>query len=674
MRASTTQPSFNLFTGGANEQSSNSLARPPSRGTSGLRARTPSSDNLRSSTAAPPPDAHELNELKAEIKTLKYTLSTRAQEEELMKLRQEADIREVRRKGDEDFKKMQLAEGERNKAVRQYEELMKEVQELRDQGTNEKAAMERKLREEVEARRRAEEDMEDVRSEADERVRMLERRLVEEESRNASLQNTMREMQEDFEGRDGEVQQLNERLVQKEAEIGGLESEVLRLKAQTGDVDTLEVIKRELGEQVSHIRTLEATNREQLRELKHLRQLHKGIEIVEEEKRQLQRKVDMMNDLEQELGEARLQQQRLEDERLAWTAYLQSQAQNGQLEFDSPEAIARALMQERLEAATLLEKLGRLEPAVSERDSIIQRLESDKSKLTTEIEKLKTSGGGGDLKARARLERQRTLALKEVEYLRAQIKTFDSEESTMELPSYDEAKALRITQLEDMVASYSAEVSALHAELSAITSSTPIENGNSLKRTREDSESHEQLGQLTRKNRKLQDELSSLKTEAERLKKELSVTQERLFAATSHRQTRILQLRDNPTSTVEKIKMSTLQSLREENAALLAQLTTGTTQGKVVPVSSLEAAQRDCKEMEKLVADTRKSMARLKQVWGQKTAEFREAISSLLGWKVEFMPNGKMKVTSLFYPSTEDSENSIVFDGENGMFCVLPSF
>ena len=75
-------------------------------------------------------------------------------------------------------------------------------------------------------------------------------------------------------------------------------------------------------------------------------------------------------------------------------------------------------------------------------------------------------------------------------------------------------------------------------------------------------------------------------------------------------------------------------------------------------------------EMQRLVASTRKSMDRLKQVWGAKTAEFREGISSLLGWKVEFMPNGKMKVTSLFYESTEEEERSIVFDGEKGTMKV----
>jgi mitotic spindle assembly checkpoint protein MAD1 len=42
-----------------------------------------------------------------------------------------------------------------------------------------------------------------------------------------------------------------------------------------------------------------------------------------------------------------------------------------------------------------------------------------------------------------------------------------------------------------------------------------------------------------------------------------------------------------------------------------------------------------------------------------------------MGWTVTFMPNGKMRVESQYYPSTTDEhENSIVFDGERGTMKV----
>lgn len=689
MRASTTQPTFDLLTGAEIKQGQSGI-RPPSRtGISRSRERTPDNEDemraLGASTSTIPvrsaADKSEINALKAEVEALKYKIESKAQDDELEKLRRDAELRHITKKGEDDFKARQAAEGDKKNAERHLAEAKRELESMREGGGEEVEKLRRNLRQAEEGRRLAEEEIEDVRVEAEERVRMLERQTNEEKNRNQALQSTVQELQIEADEREQALRNSQTHLQEKEREVGALETEVLRLKAQTGDVDTLEIIKRELGEQVQHIRTLEGSNREQARELKHLRMLHKSVEVVEEEKRQLQRRLQAMDDLENELGEARLQRQRLEDERLAWTAYLQGQAadENGAIEFDSPEDIAKALIQERFEAATLLEKLGRLEPAVSERDEIITNLENEKAQLQAEIERVKKETAISEPldKATARIERQRTLALKEVEYLRAQVKALDTEESTMELVSFDESKAQRISQLEEMVAAYSKEVQTLQAELTAIAKQAEAP-ANPLKRARDDNdapEATERLGELTRKNRKLQDELSAAQNSAKLLHKELKVAQKQLAVAKEHKQVRVLELRDNPTASMEAIKMSTLNALKEENAALLSQLRDGAPEGrgtraKVVPISTLEAKERDLMEMQRLVASTRKSMDRLKQVWGAKTAEFREGISSLLGWKVEFMPNGKMKVTSLFYESTEDEERSIVFDGEKGTMKV----
>ncbi|KAI9745820.1 MAG: coiled-coil domain-containing protein mad1 [Claussenomyces sp. TS43310] len=659
VRAANTQPTFNFLTGAE-------IGERPE--TSVLRERVVSAENEKAAV----PENREVAELKAEVKTLRYTLNTKDQEQELAKLRQESEMREIRRRGDEDFQKMQVAEGERLKAVRRYDELLKELSAVRDAASNEKAALERRVREVEDGKRMAEEEVEDVKTERDDGIRNLERLSADLEARNKALQETVQELQQDNDHKQVELQETQQLLAEKDTQIGSLESEVLRLKAQTGDADTLGVIKRELSEQVAHIRSLEATNREQLGELKHFRRLHKSVEIVEEEKRALQRKVDTMEDLQQELGEARLQRQRLEDERLAWTAYLKSQAgEDGQLEFESPEELARALIHERLQNATLVERLGGLEPELLERDAIIKSLEEERAKLGGQMEKLRASGvNGGDQKARSRLERQKALAVKEVEYLRAQLTALDTEESTMELASFDEAKAQRIQQLEAMVEQYRTEVQSLHDELTAAQQAAPPAEASGTKRPREDAQEHEQLGQLSRKNRRLQAELSTLQTTTATLQTELGVAQERLRAAAQHSRTRILALRQNPTAEVEAVKMSTLQALRSENAALVAQLRAGDAPAAVVPAATLEAARCEVRDMERVVADKEKRMSRLKTVWGGKTMEFREGVKSLLGWSVEFMPNGKMKVTSLFHPSTDESENSIVFDGENGTMKV----
>jgi mitotic spindle assembly checkpoint protein MAD1 len=665
-RAATTQPSYDFLTGAES-------GRPPSRDAFRNSTRIPSAGPPKDETFESEQDREkrrrEMDELKAEIKTLKYTIDNHKQEEELAKLRHESELRDARRKAEDDFNKKQAAEAEKSKAVRQYEALQKEVKELKDEAANEKAALERRVREIEESKRLLEEEVEDIKSEREESVRGIERKASELETRNSTLQRTVEELQQDSDRREALLQETQQRLAARDTAYGALEAEVLRLKAQGGDPDTLGVIQRELSEQVAHIKKLEVTNREQAAEIKHFKQIHKSVEVVEEEKRTLQRKLDAMEGLENELGEAQIQRQRLEDERLAWTAYLQSEAgTDGQLEFDSPETLARALVAERLQTATLVERIGGLEPELSSKDSIIQSLEAEKSKLTTEVEKLKSTGGSGNSKAQLRLERQRALAVKEAEYLRAQLKAYDAEDDTFQPDNVDESKVKRIQELEDMVDQYRQEVQTLHGELATRESqpvAVPAAEVTGSKRPRDDSEDNERLGQYARKNRKLQDELTSLQTSNKLLQKELSVTKERLAVANQASKTRILSLRSNPTSDYEAIKHSTLEALRQENADLLLQLQ-GSGVLTTVPASSLAASQRAIKEAQDALASEKKRNDRLMKVWGAKSSEFRQLVISLLGWDVVFMKDGKMRVTSFFYPSKGDDENSIVFDGEKG--------
>jgi mitotic spindle assembly checkpoint protein MAD1 len=652
--------------------------RPQSRGGFAYSTRIPSGETHRDK---PPNDTdydyekhrREVDELRAEVKTLKYTIDNHKQEEEVLKLRHESEVRESRRKAEDDFKKMQAAEAEKSKALRQNETLLKDLAEARDTASREKIALERRIREAEEGRRALEEEIEDIKSEREESVRSIERKSTELESRTGSLQRSLEELQQESERKDVLLSETQQQLTEKNTAYGALEAEVLRLKAQTGDAVTLGVIKRELSEQVTHIKKLESANREQFTELKHLKSLHKSIEVVEEEKRSLQRKLDGMEELQNKLGEAQIQRQRLEDERLAWTAYLQNQTgSDGQVEFDSPEALARALIEERFQRATLVERLGALEAELSEKDSIVSSLEQEKSTLTEELKASKSaeSGPGVDSQALLRLERQRALAIKEVEYLREQLKAFDTEDTTFQPESVDEAKVKRIQELEDIVDQYRHEVENLHVELTSREATKPATETVGSKRPREEAEDSERLGQLSRKTRKLQDELSTAQTNSKILEKELAVTKERLTAATKQSKTRILSLRSNPTSDFEAIKTATLNSLRKENADLLAQLRSGLASTDSVPLSSLEVAEREVKQAEEAVKSEKKMNDRLKKVWHAKTQEFRELVVSLLGWDVVFLSNGKMRVTSYFYPSKGDHENSIEFDGDKGTMKV----
>ena len=628
-----------------------------------------------------PPDADEyekyrrqIEALKAEIGTLEYRMQTTEQEKEIALSTNNGKLEQARRREQDEAQQRQAAEAERQKAVEQAEALRRELEDVKDSVEEDKKKLERKARDAEDEARLLQDQLEDLSAAKDEAARIADRKVTDMEMQIAAAQKTVKEFEEENEQRENILQQTQAQLAEKDGQIANLEADVLRLKAQSGDAETMDIIRQELSEQVQHIRNLESTNRDQLSELKHLRALSKAVEVVEEEKRSLQRKLEYAETIEAELTEARIQRQRLEDERLAWSAYLENAAAADASEFDSPEAVARALVEERLNNASFVEKVGALQAEMSAAQNTIQSLNEEKAQLKGEVEKAKGAASANNAdKARVRLERQRAMAVKEVEYLRAQLKTFDVEDETLQPEQFDQARAQRVQELEELVDQYKKEVQTLHVELSSLEPSatgTPQPVTGSKRSRAEDDSTQEQLGQLTRKKRKLEEELTKAQNKIALLEKDVSTSREQLKAAKQSTQTRVLSLKSNPTSDFEAIKRSTLEALKKENEDLLATLR-GKSSTSMIPTSVLSAMEREITAAKSETASAEKRTRRLKEVWGSKSQEFKEAIFSTLGWTVTFIPNGKMRVESTFYPSqTDEHENSIVFDGERGTMKV----
>lgn len=573
---------------------------------------------------------------------------------------------------------------------------------MQEQVLTEKTSLERKIRTLQDEKQNLQEELDDSQARSSDQERHSKYQINELETVRASLQKTIEELQNDLHAARSSQQTTQEKLSERESAVAELESENIRLKSEGSDAEELAVLKRELSDQVSHIRELETTNRDQGAELQYLRKVQKNVEVVQEQKRSLENQLLAMKDLEAEVGTLQIQKQVLEDERQSWASLLEDN--NQPAEFDSPEAVVKALAQKQIEMATLVDRLGTVDAESLEKDEAIKNLENEKSNLRQEMEKLRASssanGAAGtpaaaEARAKSRLERQRVLAVKEVEYLRAQLKTFDEEEITMnEDKSYDEQKAEQIAQLQKIVDEYRNELQTLHEELSKREAPPPsaVQDENQIigvKRplsSAEDEADSERLSVLTRKNRKLQESLSKSEQGMALARRELDAAKSQIKSLKSKSRTRVLELRDNPTAEVEKIKMTTLTTLRSENQALLAQLRGENAGVKVVPASTLDSLKLEMQDMDRVVADKEKRMRRLKEIWTAKSSEFREAVASLLGFKLDFLPNGRVRVTSMFHLSSayrhgdgddpsnsrgagsmgDGQENSIVFDGENG--------
>ena len=641
--------------------------------------RRPLRETLKQSTG-PKADINNEN-LRSQLHTLQYELDSLKQERELTTLQHQQEIRDVQNRAEADFKRAQAADAAKNAATKKADALSREWQEVQDRAANEKAALEKKLRGLQDDNRNLREEVEDAQAELTSQDRQSKHAFSGLEQKHTTLQTSVEGIQQDLESKVNALQATQQKLMQRESEVGELENEVLRLKAQAGDSDTLGVIKKELSEQVTYIKKLEATNRDHMAELKQFRKTQKGIEVVEEEKHALEAKLRIMEDLRRELSEAQLQKRILEDEKRGWTSYLESEAAGEEdMKYDTPEQMAKAFLQERLERLSLMDKVGSMQPEMSVKDEDIQRLQDEKATLQVEVAKLRSSdtatapaGGSGDSKVRTRLERQKNLITKEVEYLRAQMKTFEAEEAEFNPEQVDEERVKRIHELEDMVQQYRAEVETLQTDISKVEAQAPVQSPK--KRAREDDEeADERLGEMRRKARTLQTDLDKMQARNQLLEAELKASVSQITSLKESSRTRVLELRNNPTAEVEAIKLSTLRTLRDENAGLLSQLEGKSPSTKVVPISTLENLRLQLQESQTQITQNEKKTLRLKQIWGSKSLEFREAVCSILGWKLDFMPNGRVKATSILYPSVvndgEEEENSIVFDGENGTMKV----
>ncbi|KAF9886301.1 coiled-coil domain-containing protein mad1 [Aspergillus nanangensis] len=646
-------------------------------------------------TSQPQKPDFEKDELRVEVNALRYEVENHKQEQELMVLRHEKELRDLQLKADADFRKAQAAESTGNRANLKSEALAKELKDAQELALNEKVGLERKIRTVQDQNQSLQEEFDDTKEQLLDQERHFKYQITELDTIRLSLQSTIEELRNDLEQTRNETKAFQDKLAEREVDVANLETENIRLKSEGSDAESLTVLRRELSEQVNHIRNLEATNREYGAELRHLRKAQKNVEVVEEQKKSLENQLQMMKSVEAELGSCQIQKQILEDERSSWTSLLQDNDQPA--EFDSPEAVVKALLQQRIENASLVDRLGNVEAQFLEKDELIKSLSMERSNLRQEVEKVRSTaaaagGAMAESRMKARLERQRALAVKEVEYLRAQLKTFDTEEMTMnaEQTNFDEHKSQQITNLEKMIDEYRTELEKAHEELSTREPAQPEDSQpRGIKRPLSPAESdaeNERLSVLTRKNRTLQESLSKNEQASTLLRRELEATKSQLRSVKAKSRTRILEFRDNPTTQAENLKLSTITTLKAENQDLLAQLRGNPLSVKVIPVSALESMKLEVQDMERVVADKEKRMRRLKEIWTAKSSEFREAVASLLGYKLDFLPNGRVRVTSMFHLSPayrhgdgdasfdaqgpgsmgNGEENSIIFDGENG--------
>ena len=119
------------------------------------------------------------------------------------------------------------------------------------------------------------------------------------------------------------------------------------------------------------------------------------------------------------------------------------------------------------------------------------------------------------------------------------------------------------------------------------------------------------------------------------------VSEQELAALKQEKNARILALPNNPESEEFAIRKALLNALKSENNALRSGSAVG------VPMESYKALQLELSQTLESLAEKDKRIDRLKSVFSSKTAEYRQCISTLLGYAVDVVPD-KVIFTSVY--------------------------
>ncbi|GAB7366361.1 hypothetical protein MBLNU230_g8160t1 [Neophaeotheca triangularis] len=673
------QPAYDIITGAE--------LPPASHAATSVREPLRESQWKRTTTNGASSSGHSFaeEELRGQLNTLQYELDALKQERDLQTHSQQRELQNAQARAEAETKRASAAVQEREAEKEKVEKIRRQWTESSDRLENEKGVLEKRCRGLVNDARGLREEYEEAREEVESLRRKSEREYGELERRNRGLEAAVEEVTRDVEGKVNALRLAQERLKVAEERVEVLEGEVVGLRGRAGDGDALEVVRRELEGEKGEVSRLYEERRGLKRDVEVLRERAQGAEMLRQECAELRARVEGLGEVEMELSNVVRRKQALEDERAAWASYMEEEGEGQAMNYETPEEMARAFAKERIDRINFAAKLGAVQPELESREQALQELRREQERLISELEVAKTAGVESttaipaptvafDAKAKTRLEKQKRLALKEVEHLRQQIKEFDMDEEEKDAAQPEDAKAKRIAELDDLLGEYREELQKLHSDLSQLETQQPANIKKRSHEEVEDPEADEQRGELIRRARALQTELEAAQQQTQTLQTALEASNTQLAQLRESSKTRILSLKDNPTSRAESVKLATLTTLREENAALLAQLE-GNLTTKVVPISTLQDSQHQTEAVRGDLATAEKKLLRLKQIYTSKSLEFREAVASVLGWKLDFQPNGRVKATSILYPSRinadgEEEENSIVFDGENGTMKV----
>lgn len=395
-------------------------------------------------------------------------------------------------------------------------------------------------------------------------------------------------------------------------------------------------MRDELSKQTSLNRKLESTNKTLTRELESVKEKASRFDVAREENMTLQSKLKVLDRLNQQVSILELERDVLIKEKESWSTVLEPG--------ESPSSITNVVAQLRLENVSLKEKLGTSSADQtghnSELSELLEGIENLK-KIEKE-QKISIENLSKTAKSQVRLLE---LSQQETSLVKKQLDSIISEEEMLSSQKFDSLQKERINSLEDLLQQHKSENEKLSKDILNLSKTTDTTNENALKLKVSQAEQALENIKL-----EAQEEINKLGQEVVALEHKVGRGEFNI------KTTRVLEMRDNPISQDYAIRSETLNALKEENRLLLEKLKNGGGNASSsdsaqtgLPQQTMLNLSKEKETLERQLSDKDKRMLRLKNIFSDKAVEFREAIYSLLGYKVQFLPNGRVRLNSAYH-------------------------
>lgn len=265
-----------------------------------------------------------------------------------------------------------------------------------------------------------------------------------------------------------------------------------------------------------------------------------------------------------------------------------------------------------------------------------------------------------------KLERQKLLNVKEIEYLRGLLKKLEELNlKHTKKETNDKSTEQYMTNLEKLVDEYRTEINTLQKQMLSQDIQSNIQAGNKRPRIIDNGIQNDfksQVSVLEKENLKLLSTIKNLeynnKTLGEKLQNLESLDNKK-------KELHILQLKSNPASQDQLIKQQTLDLLSKENQDMIEKFVKNKNVDELIPKSLFERQENDKLQLQTKIDQLNKRINRLKEIYSQKSRDILSVISKFFGYTIEFLPSpinsndlsSRIKLVSK-YMNNKDESNS----------------